>query len=120
MARVAGHAALFGAAAPAPVPAAAKPTAAKPTAAGADVKHGTLDSRNGEIPRQASGILDMVHNWENRAVVPYQKINKMNHPLKLMITNEIRPILAELEKTGHHMKTVKGQFRGYFEASAEP
>ena len=43
----------------------------------------------------------------------------MNHPLKLMITNEIRPIIAELDKK-QHLKTVKGQFRGYFESSMEP
>ena len=36
-----------------------------------------------------------------------------------MITNEMRPIMAELEKK-MHLKTVKGQLKGYFESSMEP
>ena len=63
--------------------------------------------------------MHLAQNWETRAIVPYTTINKMNHPLKLMITNEIRPIMAELDKK-QHLKTVKGQFRGYFESSMEP
>ena len=63
--------------------------------------------------------MHLAQNWETRAIVPYTTINKMNHPLKLMITNEIRPIIAELDKK-QHLKTVKGQFRGYFESSMEP
>ena len=63
--------------------------------------------------------MHLAQNWETRSIVPYKTINTMNHPLKLMLTNEIRPIMAELEKK-MHLKTVKGQLRNYFESSMEP
>ena len=114
-----GHAALFGSPAPAAAPAPVPAPAAAATPAAAVEKHGTLGTRHADIPRDASGIMHLAQNWETRAIVPYTTINKMNHPLKLMITNEIRPIIAELDKK-QHLKTVKGQFRGYFESSMEP
>ena len=95
------------------------PAPALAAAAAKHEKHGTLASRSSEIPRDATRICNLAINWETRAIVPYQTINKMNHPLKLMITNEMRPIMAELEKK-MHLKTVKGQFKGYFESSMEP
>ena len=73
--------ALFGGA-----PAAAAPPAAAPPAAAAAApptappeKHGTRAVRHAEIPRDESGIMNLVHNWENRAVVPAGKISKMNN-----------------------------------------
>jgi hypothetical protein len=112
----AGHAALFGT--PAAAPRAAAAPAAGDVPADSAVKHGTLATRHTDIPREESGIMNLAHNWENRTIVPYQKINKMNHPLKNLIANEIRPMMAEVQKK-HHLNTVKGQFRGYFESSHE-
>jgi len=63
--------------------------------------------------------MNLAHNWENRAVVPAKRISSMNKPLLHMISKEIRPIIAELNKK-MHLKTVKGQFKGYFESSHEP
>ena len=98
-----------------PAPAAAVAAAVPPAPA---EKHGTLAVRHTEIPRDATGIMNLAHNWENRAVVPAAKISKLNKPLLHMITKEIRPILAEVAKM-QHLKTVKGQFKGYFESSQE-
>ena len=98
-----GHAALFGSPAPTPEPAgAAAPVhtpaaAATPAAANSDT-HGTLAARHADIPREELGIMHLVQNWETRSIVPYKTINTMNHPLKLMITNEIRPIMASSRK----------------------
>ena len=103
----------FGVAAPAAARAAA---AAVPPAAAE--KHGTLAVRHAEIPRDATGIMNLVHNWEKRAIVSASMISKLNKPLLHMVSKEIRPIVAEVEKK-QHLKTVKGQFKGYFESSHE-
>ena len=120
MARAGQQAALFGSPAPTPEPAPVHTpaAAATPAAANSD-KHGTLAARHADTPREELGIMHLAQNWETRSIVPYKTINTMNHPLKLMLTNEIRPIMAELEKK-MHLKTVKGQFRNYFESSMEP
>jgi hypothetical protein len=88
----------------------------KAKAARGELTHG----RQKEIQRQANGILNLVHNWENRAVVSAKTIAQMKYSQRDLITANMIPILHAL-KTPQHLNTVKGQFRGYFEmAASEP
>ena len=62
--------------------------------------------------------MGLAQNWESRSVVTGSTISKMSYSMKNMITRDMRPILHVLNDK-QHMKTVKAQFRGYFEFSQE-
>jgi hypothetical protein len=102
------------AAAPAAADAPAEDRAAK-------VLRGTLThGRQKEIIRSETGLMNLVHNWDNRSIVSQQVINKMQHSQKNLITEHMKPIYEALKKA-QHLTTVKGQFRGLFEtAASEP
>ena len=85
-------------------------------AARGELTHG----RQKEIRREANGIMNLVHNWDNRSIVSATTIATMKYSQRDMITETMKPILHAL-KTPQHLNTVKGQLRSYFEsAAAEP
>ena len=75
--------------------------------------------RQKEIERKEGAIMNYVHNWENRTVVSASTIAKMKYSQRDMITENMRPIVRALNEK-HDLKTVKTQFRGYFESCMEP
>ena len=100
---------------------AASPSAAAPAQAedkASKLARGTLThGRQADIERSESGLMNLVHNWDNRAIVSQANINKMKHSQKDLITEHMRPIVLELGKA-KHLSTVKGQFRNYFDTAA--
>ena len=96
-------------------------TSPNATAVDDEEKHGILKKgRQAEIPRKEGEIMHLVHNWDNRSIVPAKTINSMKQSQSHMISKEMRPIMEVLKKE-QHFKTVKGQFKHYFEtAIAEP
>ena len=69
--------------------------------------------------RSMGAIMNYVHSWENRSVVSASTIAKMKYSQRDMITETMRPIVHVLSEK-HDLKTVKSQFRGYFESCIEP
>ena len=64
--------------------------------------------------------MNLVHNWDNRAIVTTASIAKMKYSQRDLITENMKPIYDALKK-GKHLQTVKGQFVRYFElAAAQP
>jgi hypothetical protein len=104
------------AAAPAPAAPAAQ---AAPPATPAEKRPGALAVRSKDIPREADGIMNLVHNWNNRAVLPQSKLNGLAKPLQHMVAKEMKPLLDDLKKE-HDIKTVAGQFKGYFSDEHNP
>ena len=88
-------------AAPAPAPAPAPEEDRASKARRGSLTHG----RQAEIAREENGILNYVHNWDNRAVVSASTISKMKYSQRDMITENMKPILDELKKK-HHLSTV--------------
>ena len=76
--------------------------------------------RQKEIDRHEGGLMNFVHNWENKSIIAPATIAKMIYSQRDLITENMKPIHDALKKE-HHLKTVKGQFKGYFEtAVSEP
>ena len=75
------------------------------------------NGRQSEILRSENGLLNLVHNWDNRGIVSAATIAKMKHSQRDLITENLKPIHDALSK-GRHLTTVKGQFRSYFETAA--
>ena len=84
--------------------------------------HGSLThGRQSEILRTENGIMNLVHNWDQRAIVTAKAINEMKYSQKNMIVHDIKPILAAVKVPNHEMTTTKGSFRNLFEtAASEP
>ena len=101
------------------------PVATEPAAAAAPAEdratkaaRGSLThGRQDEISRMEKGLTNLVHNWDNRAIVTASTIAKMKYSQRDLITENMKPITDVLKKT-QHLATVKGQFRGYFESAA--
>jgi hypothetical protein len=75
------------------------------------------NGRQVEILRSENGLLNLVHNWDNRSIVSAATISKMKHSQRDLITENMKPIHDVLSKA-KHLSTVKGQMRGYFESAA--
>ena len=108
------------AAAAAAAPAAAADAAPEAAAEAAEEElPGALKSRNKEIPRDEGGIMNLVHTWDNRALLPQSKINGLCREMKHMVPNEMKMILDELKKV-HDMATTAGQFISLFANAHTP
>ena len=110
---------IFGGAAPiTPAPAAAVDAAAPNEDRAAKAARGTLThGRQQDLARKENELLNLVHNWDNRAVVPQSTINKMKLSQKDLITETMKPVSDVLKKK-RDLVTVKGQFRSLFETAA--
>ena len=76
--------------------------------------------RQAETNRAENGLMNFVHNWDNRAIVSTASIAKMKYSQRDLITENMKPIYDALKKE-QHLKTVKGQFVRYYEmAAAQP
>ena len=85
-------------------------------AAKGELTHG----RQKDIGRLEGGLMHFVRNWEDRRIISASTIAQMTYSQRDLITECMKPILDVLNKE-QHLKTVKGQFRGYFEmAVSEP
>ena len=84
----------------------------------AKLAHGTLSHgrQRGDQARRGRA-LNLVHNRDNRTVLPQQTMNKMQHSQKNLVAVHMKPINDVLKKKAH-LATVKGQFRSYFVTSA--
>ena len=104
---------------PAPAPEPAGGLTEKEIKAAKAAKGQLTHGRQQEIERGEGAIMKYVHNWENRGVVSATTIAKMKYTQRDMITENMRPIVHVLSEK-HDLKTVKTQFRGYFESCMEP
>ena len=96
------------------------PPAPKEDAATLKARGSLSHGRQSEINREESGLMNLIHNWENRAVVPASTIAKMKYSQRDLITENMKPIYDELKKK-QHLNTVKGRFSHLFEtAVTEP
>ena len=57
--------------------------------------------------------MTLVHNWNNKAVLPQSKINGLCKSVMHMISKEMVVILNDLKKE-HDVKTLSGEFKGLF------
>ena len=99
-------------AAPPPAAAVTKKEDRSIKAAKGQLTHG----RQKEIDRHEGGLMNFVHNWENKSIIAPATIAKMTYSQRDLITDNMKPIHDALKKQ-HHLKTVKGQFKGYFETA---
>ena len=77
--------------------------------------------RQAEIIRHENGIMNLVHNWDNRNIVPMKTITTMKYSQRDLITESMIPILHVLKTSKDHLATVKGALiRCFSSATYEP
>ena len=101
-------------------PSAAAPAAAPPRTSNVLLPGQLLKGRQADIPREPMGLMNLVHNWTNKSVLPQSKINGLCKSVSHMVATEMVPILNELKKE-HDVKTITGEFKTLFaDAIIEP